>query len=65
MFTFGFFVKLFVSGLLSVWISSECMYAFFFEESLWERIAYWLSKILFFVACVCTVSGIFGMIWTF
>jgi len=55
MFTFGFFVRLFVSGLLSVWILSL----------LTDIYDFLILTILFYIACVCTVISIFGMIWTF
>jgi len=65
MFTFGFFVRLFISGLLSAWLFSFCSENFCLEETLTEKIVYWISTILFYIACVCTVIGILGMIWTF
>lgn len=65
MFTFGFFVRVFFSGLLSAWIFSFCSENFFFEETLAEKIAYWISTILFYIACGCIVISVFGMVWRF
>jgi len=65
MFTFSFFIRLFVSGLFSAWLFSFYSENFFFKETLTEKIAYWILTILFYIACVCTVIGILGMIWTF
>lgn len=65
MFTFEFFVRFFFSGLISAWILSFCADNFFFEVTLAEKIAYWLSMVLFFIACGCVVISVFGMIWTF
>jgi len=65
MFTFEFFVRLFFSGLFSAWLFSVCSENFIFEETLAEKIAYWISTILFYIACVCTVISVFGMVWRF
>jgi hypothetical protein len=65
MFTFSFFVRLFASGLFSAWLFSFCSENFCLEETLAEKIAYWILTILFYIACVCSVIGILGMIWTF
>jgi len=63
MFTFGFFARLFFSGLFSAWLFSFCSENFFFRETLAEKIAYWILTILFYIACGCIVISVFGMIW--
>jgi len=55
MFTFGFFVRLFLSGLLSDWILSL----------LKDRYDFLILTILYYIVRECTVISIFGMIWTF
>lgn len=64
MFTFGFFARVFFSGVLSAWVFSFCSDYFFFEDTLLGKIAYILSTIIFFIACGCAVGSVFGMIWT-
>ena len=61
MFTFGFFVRVCLSSLVGVWVSSGCM-ELFDKETLLETIAHWISVILTLVACGGVVIGAFGMI---
>jgi hypothetical protein len=65
MFTFGFFVRVCLTSLVSAWFLSACIDLFNDEETLLEAIAHWISVILAFVACGGIVISAFGMIWTF
>lgn len=65
MFTFSFFVRLFFSGLLGAWGLSYIVDLFELGDTLIEKISYWISYILFFIAMGCIVIGVFGVIWTF
>jgi hypothetical protein len=66
MFTFGFFVKVFFSGLIGAYITSnlatECLSG---DSSVIKDIGYYILSFLLLVACGCVAISIFGIIWTF
>lgn len=64
MFTFGFFVRVFFSGLICAFILSNVVQECQFGDTLLEKIIYWTSGILLLVACGCMLISIFGLIWT-
>lgn len=66
MITFGFFVKVFFSGLIGAYIisnlASECLSG---DSSIIKDIGYYILSFLLLIACGCVCISIFGMIWMF
>lgn len=60
-----FFIKLFVTGLVSSFLIFLAVEWYSIPFTLTEKIMHWITNTLFVISCVLTGIGFFGLIWTF
>jgi len=61
---FKIFMKLFLTGIISILISFGLVLYTSYPIDLKGRIFHIIAKILFVIACVVTAINFFGIIWT-
>jgi len=62
-FTFKFFAKLFLTGVICTAIMTFLASEFEDESDEFERIVFRFLTVLFTVSIICVLAGVFGMIW--